>query len=92
MPKSVWAQEEATVVEEENDKCLLPIVWAARRLERKLRSLEKLNQHVDTLESEGFLLIYTDDSSERFPAVGWVGGCGVYSGVGLKCPILCLST
>ena len=57
---------------------------AARRLERKLRSLDKLNQHLDTLESEGFLLIYTDGSSEHFPTVGWVGGYGVYSGVGVE--------
>ena len=57
---------------------------AARRLERKLRSLEKLNQHLDTLESEDFLLIYTDGSSERFPPVGWVGGYGVYFGAGIE--------
>ena len=52
---------------------------AARRLERKLRSLDKLNKHLETLESEGFLLIFTDGSSEHFPTVGWVGGYGVYS-------------
>ena len=57
---------------------------AARRLERKLRSLDKLNQHLDTLESEGFLLIYTDGSSEHFPTVGWVGGYGVYLGAGVE--------
>ena len=57
---------------------------AAKHLERKLRSLEKLNQHLVTLESEGFVLIYTDGSSERFPTVGWVGGYGVYSGAGVE--------
>ena len=57
---------------------------AARRLERKLRSLDKLNQHVETLESEGFLLIYTDGSSEHFSTVGWVGGYRVYCGAGIE--------
>ena len=57
---------------------------AARRLERKLRSLDKLNQHLDTLESQGFLLIYTYGSLEHFPTVGCVGGYGVYSGAGVE--------
>ena len=52
---------------------------APRRLERKLGSIDKLNKHSDTLESECFLLIYTDRSSKYFPTVGWVGGYGVYS-------------
>ena len=56
----------------------------ARRLEFKLRSLDKLNKHLDTLESEGFLLIYSDGSSERFPTVGRVGGYGVYSAAGVE--------
>ena len=29
-------------------------------------------------------MIYTDGSSEHFPTVGWVGGCGVYSGAGVE--------
>ena len=33
---------------------------AARRLEHKLRFLDKLNKHLEKLESEGFLLIFTD--------------------------------
>ena len=57
---------------------------AARRLERKLRSLDKLNKHLETLESKGFLLIYTDGSSEHFPTVGRVGGYGVYSAAGVE--------
>ena len=49
-----------------------------------MRSLDKSNQHLDTLEIEGFLLIYTDGSSEHFSTVGWVGGYRVYSGAGIE--------
>ena len=56
----------------------------ARHLERKLRSLDKLNKHLETPESENFLLIFMDGSSEHFPSGGWVGGYGVYSAAGSR--------
>ena len=32
----------------------------------------------------GFLLIFTEGSSQHFPTIGWVGGYGVYSEAGVE--------
>ena len=62
---------------------------AKRRLERKMRSLHKLIAHLDSLEDQGYMLVFTDGSSERFEGLGYVGGYGVFSTlpVSLSAPV-----
>ena len=62
---------------------------AKRRLERKMRSLHKLIAHLDSIEDRGYVLIFTDGSSERFEGLGYVGGYGVFSKlpVSLSAPV-----
>ena len=62
---------------------------AKRRLERKMRSLHKLIAHLDSIEDQGYILVFTDGSSERFEGLGYVGGYGVFSNlpVSLSAPV-----
>ena len=57
---------------------------AKRQMERKLSSLMRLNAHLDDLASQGYVLVFTDGSSEHFSSIGWVGGYGIYSDVGVE--------
>ena len=44
-----------------------------------MRSLHKLIAHLDSIEDQGYILVVTDGSSERFEGLGYVGGYGVFS-------------
>ena len=47
-----------------------------RKLLRKEQLVEQVIRTIDSLESEGWLLAYTDGSSEYHARVGWVAGFG----------------
>ena len=51
---------------------------AKRRLERKMRSLHKLIAHLESIEDQGYILIFTDGSSELFEGLGYVGAYGIF--------------
>ena len=44
-----------------------------------MRSLHKLIAHLDSIEDQRYILVFTDCSSERFEGLGYVGGYGVFS-------------
>ena len=51
--------------------------WGTPRLRRPIRQL-KIRQ-LDQLWAAGFVLIFTDGSSEKHPTLGDIAGYGVYS-------------
>ena len=48
-------------------------------LERKIRSLQKVMAHLDSLENDGSVLVFTDGSSEELRRIGFIGGYGIFS-------------
>ena len=62
---------------------------AKRRLERKMRSLHKLIAHLDSIDDQGYILVFIDGSPECFEGLGYVGGYGVFSNlpVSLSAPV-----
>ena len=57
---------------------------AKRHLDKKLWSLVKLNTHLDELSARGYVLVFSNGSSEHFDSVGWVGGYGIFVDVGVE--------
>ena len=50
----------------------------AQAQERKLRLADKLDQQLLDVESNGYVLVFTDGSAKRVDGVGSVAGYGVY--------------
>ena len=44
-----------------------------------MRSLHKLIAHLERIEEQDYVLVFTNSSSERFNKVGFVGGYGIFS-------------
>ena len=63
---------------------------AAQRKKRKEAGAWELETILEETTAKGFVLVFTDGSSEKFEGVGRLGGYGVYSDQGVALSSHCL--